>query len=92
MSTKAIRRAERGDHGRQPGAQLALDEDAEEEGGEEHVEPERAGSPIRPPAKTPITVPPTQHGYDGMVAPSMNQGSKRPPPRLAAAHEKSIIA
>ena len=26
------------------------------------------------------------------VAPSMNAGSKRPPPRLAAAHEKSIIA
>ena len=54
--------------------------------------PSAAGSPIRSPAKTPIAVPPTQHGYDGRVAPSMNQGSKCPPPRLAAAQEKSIIA
>ena len=37
-------------------------------------------------------VPPTQQGYEGSVAPIMNAGSKRPPPRLAAAQEKSIIA
>ena len=50
-----------------------------------------SGLPMRSPASTPTAVPATQQGYEGRVAPIMKAGSKRPPPRLAAAQEKSII-
>ena len=41
--------------------------------------------------KTPATVPSTQPAYCGTLTPTMYQGSKAPPPMLAAAHDASTV-
>src|SRR5215211_227212 len=54
--------------------------------------PNRSTSPTTSEASTPITVPPIHAATCGRVAPIMNSLSKRPPPRLARAHDASITA
>ena len=52
----------------------------------------RSTSPTASPASAPTTVPTTQAAYCGTVAPMRCWRSKRPPPRLASAHETSTTA
>src|SRR5215211_5609622 len=54
--------------------------------------PSRSTSPTTPEANTPITVPPIHATTCGTVAPIMKSLSKRPPPRLARAHDASTTA
>ena len=53
--------------------------------------PRDCGSPSAGPRKTPTTVPSTQPAYCGTLIPTMYQGSKAPPPMLAAAQDASTV-